>query len=544
MAKRLGQTITCEVCPHHLFFDQKDLESRLGNKKGQVRPCLSTEEDREYLLENLEFIDTIGSDHAPHTIEEKMSDKAPPGFPGLETMLPLMLTLVHRGYLTIEDLKKKMHENPKRIFNLPDQPETYVEVNLDEEWTIPEKMQFSKAKWTPFAGMKVTGKVKRVVLRGQPVYVDGKFLAKEGQGKDLRKICAPRRPTTSRERVRISSGLREGQKTPIRPLSPTMGPSQQEQLKLESTLKGKHVLKAHMFTKDILYDLFHNANVLKRAINNRNKEQYCNLLKGKVMASVFHEPSTRTMLSFNTAMKRLGGEVEPINEVTSSAKKGESLEDTIKYISSVVDLVVLRHPGKGDVEKAALKSSKPVINAGDGIGEHPTQALLDIFTIRDEIGTVNHLKITMVGDLKHGRTVHSLARMLSLYDGIQFRFVSPPSLRIPDEVKQEIVNKGLTYQEFDLTELDSAIPDTDVLYVTRIQRERFEDDVSYQKACENYVINATTLNKAKTDMKILHPLPRNREIDPEVDSDDRATYFTQAENGTYVRMALLLATIL
>ena len=123
-------------------------------------------------------------------------------------MLPLMLTLVHRGYLTLEDLKKKMHENPKRIFNLPDQPETYVEVNLDEEWTIPEKMQFSKAKWTPFAGMKVTGKVKRVVLRGQPVYVDGKFLAKEGQGKDLRKICAPRRPTTSRERVRISSGLR------------------------------------------------------------------------------------------------------------------------------------------------------------------------------------------------------------------------------------------------------------------------------------------------------------------------------------------------
>jgi len=373
-------------------------------------------------------------------------------------------------------------------------------------------------------------------------------LAKEGQGKDLRKMAASRRPALAKERVRISSGVRDGQKTPIRPLSPTMGPSQQEQLKLESSLKGKNILKANMFTKEILYDLFHNANVLKRAINNGNKELYCNLLKGKVMASIFYEASTRTMVSFNVAMKRLGGEVQGIDEVTSSAKKGESLEDTIKYISSVVDMIVLRHPGKGDVEKAALKSSKPVINAGDGIGEHPTQALLDVFTIRDEIGTVNQLKITMVGDLKHGRTVHSLAKMLSLYDGIQFRLVSPPSLRMPEEVKREIENKGLSCQEFDC--LDNAIPDTDVLYVTRIQRERFVhvdgsiDDVSYQKACKNYVINATTLNKAKSDMKILHPLPRVNEIDPEVDSDDRATYFTQAENGLYVRMALLLATVL
>merc|ERR1719411_412913 len=177
------------------------------------------------------------------------------------------------------------------------------------------------------------------------------------------------------------------------------------------------------------------------------------------MASVFHEPSTRTMLSFNTAMKRLGGEVEPINEVTSSAKKGESLEDTIKYISSVVDLVVLRHPGKGDVEKAALKSSKPVINAGDGIGEHPTQALLDIFTIRDEIGTVNHLTITMVGDLKHGRTVHSLARILTLYDGIHLRYVACASgFGMPEDVRKYVASKGVSQTDYD--SLEEAIMDT------------------------------------------------------------------------------------
>jgi carbamoyl-phosphate synthase/aspartate carbamoyltransferase/dihydroorotase len=188
IAKSLKLPVTCEVCPHHLFLTQDDLKtgSRLDDKTGQVRPCLVSKDDQTFLWDNIDFIDTIGSDHAPHTLEEKTSVKAPPGFPGLETMLPLMLTAVKQGKISLEDLENKMYHNPRKIFNFPIQPDTYIEVNLDEEWTIPESPAFSKAGWTPFAGMRVTGKVKRVVLRGEVVYVDGQLLAKPGFGQDIR----------------------------------------------------------------------------------------------------------------------------------------------------------------------------------------------------------------------------------------------------------------------------------------------------------------------------------------------------------------------
>ena len=278
--------------------------------------------------------------------------------------------------------------------------------------------------------------------------------------------------------------------------------------------------------------LCHNAEILKNAVVNNKPTDH--LLKGKVLASVFYEPSTRTSASFCVAMKRCGGSVVEINEVSSSAKKGESLEDSVKVLSSYVDCVVLRHPGEGKVDEAAAKSHKPIINAGDGVGEHPTQALLDIFTIRDEIGTCNNVTITMVGDLKNGRTVHSLAKLLArLYEGVNFRFVSPPGLGMPEKVKRQLKS----YREFD--SIEEAIPETDVLYVTRIQKERFADDETYAKACANYSINASTLFNAKEELKILHPLPRVREIDIQVDNDQRAAYFRQAENGLYVRMALL-----
>ena len=278
----------------------------------------------------------------------------------------------------------------------------------------------------------------------------------------------------------------------------------------------------------------HNAEVLKNAIATNKPTDH--LLKGKVLASVFYEPSTRTSASFNVAMQRLGGRVVGIDEVSSSARKGESLEDAIKVLSSYVDCLVLRHPGQGMVERVASKSCRPIINAGDGIGEHPTQALLDVFTIRNEIGTCNNLTITMVGDLKHGRTVHSLARLLTLYEGVNFRFVSPPNLSMPEEVKRSL--QGCKFQEFKT--IEEAIPETDVLYVTRIQRERFAgQEEAYREACTNYAINPSTLFGAKDELKILHPLPRLHEIDVRVDNDQRAAYFRQAENGLYVRMALL-----
>jgi len=280
--------------------------------------------------------------------------------------------------------------------------------------------------------------------------------------------------------------------------------------------------------------LCHNAEVLKNAIATNKPTDH--LLKGKVLASVFYEPSTRTSASFNVAMQRLGGRVVGIDEVSSSARKGESLEDAIKVLSSYVDCLVLRHPGQGMVERVASKSCKPIINAGDGIGEHPTQALLDVFTIRNEIGTCNNLTITMVGDLKHGRTVHSLARLLTLYEGVNFRFVSPPNLSMPEEIKRSLGRR--CFQEFKT--IEEAIPETDVLYVTRIQRERFAEEEAYREACTNYAINASTLFGAKDELKILHPLPRLHEIDVRVDTDlTKAAYFRQAENGLYVRMALL-----
>lgn len=185
-AKALGYPITCEVCPHHLFLS-KDCNHGLGENKSQVRPCLATEEDRLFLLNHLEHVDTFGSDHAPHTLDEKLNS-SPPGFPGLETMLPLMLTLVNQGYLTLDDLKAKMHTNPKKIFNLPDQEDTFIEVDLDEEWIIADKPTFCKAGWTPFAGFPVKGRVKRVVLRGQVVFLDGKLLSQPGFGQNIRKL--------------------------------------------------------------------------------------------------------------------------------------------------------------------------------------------------------------------------------------------------------------------------------------------------------------------------------------------------------------------
>lgn len=225
-----------------------------------------------------------------------------------------------------------------------------------------------------------------------------------------------------------------------------------------------------------------------------------------------------------------------MKEQDSSAKKGESLEDSVQVMSSYCDVVVIRHPQPGAVQKAAEHCRKPVINAGDGVGEHPTQALLDVFTIREEIGTVNRLTVTMVGDLKNGRTVHSLAKLLCLYD-VTLRYVSPAALSMPESIKEYVRKKGIHQEEF--SSLTDALPDTDVLYVTRIQRERFESQEEYEKVFGSYVITPQILTEAKEKMVVMHPLPRVNEISVEVDSDPRAAYFRQAEYGMYIRMALL-----
>jgi len=237
-------------------------------------------------------------------------------------------------------------------------------------------------------------------------------------------------------------------------------------------------------------------------------------------------------------MERLGGSVIAINQVaTTSISKGESIADFMRTMESVCDITVLRHPGKGTVGDMAKICKKPLVNAGDGTGEHPSQALLDAFTIREELGTLNGITITILGDLKNGRTVHSLARLLSLYD-VKLVYVSPEALRMPDDVKQEIAGTGIAQRE--ATELtDDLIRDTDVLYVTRIQKERFATPEEYEAVKGSYVVTPETLSCAKKKMVVMHPLPRVDELSEEVDTDPRAAYFRQMTNGMYVRMALL-----
>ena len=262
------------------------------------------------------------------------------------------------------------------------------------------------------------------------------------------------------------------------------------------------------------------------------------LLKGKILANLFYEPSTRTSSSFTAAMERLGGSVIPINYVKySSVSKGESLPDTIRTLECYVDVIVLRHPETGSAEIAARAARKPVINAGDGVGEHPTQALLDTLTIMEELGRLDDLNVTMLGDLKYGRTVHSLARLLSTFNGIQLNYVSPDILKMPAEVMEEVTQKKVPQAEF--STLEKILPATDVLYVTRVQKERFEDPADYEKVKGAYVIDPAVMKSAKADMIVMQPLPRVTEISMDFDDDPRAAYFRQMEYGLYVRMALL-----
>jgi aspartate carbamoyltransferase len=297
---------------------------------------------------------------------------------------------------------------------------------------------------------------------------------------------------------------------------------------------GKDILSVKQLSRSDLDYIFGVAHEMREMVT---RVGTFDLLKGKILASLFYEPSTRTSSSFTSAMERLGGSVIPINEVRySSVSKGESLPDTVRTLECYADVIVLRHPEVGASALAAKYARKPVINAGDGVGEHPTQALLDLFTISEELGELDGLTITMVGDLKYGRTVHSLARLLSLYN-VRLDYVSPEILRMPPEIIEELDRKGILQAEFNA--LDKVIANSDVLYVTRVQKERFEKLDDYESVKGAFVITPDTMKLAKERMIVMHPLPRVGEISMEVDDDPRAAYFRQMEFGLYVRMALL-----
>ncbi len=297
--------------------------------------------------------------------------------------------------------------------------------------------------------------------------------------------------------------------------------------------RNMNILSYNQFDRERLNDMCKVTNAMRAMVATSGG---CDLLKGKILNNVFFEPSTRTMCSFETAMQRLGGTTVRILPSYSSSKKGETLQDTLRCLECYGDITVLRHPEKGSVPGVAKYLKKPLLNAGDGVGEHPTQALLDFYTIQNEMdGKVDGLTIVLLGDLKNGRTVHSLARLLMNYD-VKLRFVSPESLKMPEYIKEE-VQKKLEFTEHE--NLSDVLKEADVLYVTRVQKERFENQEDYLKVKGTFDINKATLSIAKENMIIMHPLPRVGEIHEDVDSDPRAAYFRQMENGMYVRMSLL-----
>ncbi len=296
-----------------------------------------------------------------------------------------------------------------------------------------------------------------------------------------------------------------------------------------------HVLGAKQFDRELLDKLFGSAKEMEQVAARGGAQRFPN----KIMSTLFFEASTRTRFSFESAMHRLGGRVIGTENASqfSSTIKGETLEDTIRIIAGYSDLIVMRHTDIGAAKRAAAVSGVPVINAGDGSGEHPTQALLDLYTIQKEFGGIEGLHIAMIGDLTYGRTVHSLSYLLANYRDVHISFISPDNVRIPSYVKQYLDEKGVSYEE--TTDLTGLAGTADVFYQTRIQKERFPSPEEYSKAEGQYIIDRKLLELMKRQALILHPLPRAGEIHPEVDDDPRAAYFRQAQNGLYIRMALI-----
>ncbi|KAF1421172.1 CAD protein, partial [Spheniscus magellanicus] len=543
-AKQKGIPVTCEVAPHHLFLCRDDL-GRLGEGRAAVRPVLGTHQDVEALWENMDTIDCFATDHAPHTLEEKQGQEPPPGYPGLETMLPLLLTAVSEGRLTVEDVVQRLYENPRKIFGLPAQEDTYVEVDLEHEWIIPSCTAFSKARWTPFEGMKVKGTVRRVVLRGEVAYIDGQVLVPPGYGQDVKKwpsgavlaphaapakestkvlgrASSPRRPGPGGEgrfhlppRIHRASDpglpgrgaggvawwnptvIQDSYFYPLGPLPRQVSPQGAPHFQtspLLHPLVGQHVLSVQQFSKEQMSHLFNVAHTLRMLVQ---KERSLDILKGKVMASMFYEASTRTSSSFAAAMSRLGGSVLSFSEATSSVQKGESLADSVQTMCCYADVLVLRHPQPGAVEVRGAGGAGPAW----GCGGHWAPRV----TARAD----GSPQITMVGDLKHGRTVHSLARLLTQYR-VNLRYVTPPGLHMPPDITSFVDSKGIKQEEFG--SIEEALPDTDVLYMTRIQKERFRLAEEYEACFGQFILTPHIMTRAKEKMVVMHPLPRVNEI--------------------------------
>ena len=302
----------------------------------------------------------------------------------------------------------------------------------------------------------------------------------------------------------------------------------------------RHILNTQQFSKADIENIFSVVPEMEKICRSG---KIGDQLKGKIIACMFFEPSTRTRLSFESAAIRLGAEIISTENasISSSAFKGETIQDTVRMLNCYADLIVMRHPKNGEVEAGAQVSAKPVINAGDGNNQHPTQGLLDLYTIQKEKGKLTNLNIGFGGDLLNSRTMKSLLPLLKLYTGNKFYFISPKELELPREFIKELKSSGVIFEE--LRSLSEALPDLDVLYMTRVQKERFYNADDYEKVKNLFILKKEDLKSMKTDAIIMHPLPKITEIEREIDEDSRAAYFRQAQNGLYIRMALLCYTL-
>ncbi|OSD00398.1 carbamoyl-phosphate synth [Trametes coccinea BRFM310] len=542
-AKKLK--VTCDVTVYSLFFTKEQFPGVT---------CLPTAEDQKYLWNHLDAIDVFSVGRVPYELAKQLGKEASASS-GIEEALPLLLGAVADGRLTLDDIRLRLHDNPLRIFALPEQGHTNVEI------VVGRKYQFRKREhsWSPLEGTVVNGAVHRVQIHGQTAYLDGE-LSGAPLGKDVSSTTlhppADRRASVTGARPEIPPAAAKAvadavplaQQTPSTTavsstaLAPIQGPVTSPQifthLLPHPSFHRRHILSVKQFSHRDLHDLFTLAHEMQLQVERNGT---LDILKGKVLATLFYEPSTRTSSSFDTAMKRCGGEVVNVHVDSSSVLKGESLPDTIRTLGCYADAIVIRHPEVGSSQLAAKFSPVPILNAGDGIGEHPSQALLDVYTIRSELGTVNGRTITMLGDLKNGRTVHSLVTLLSLYS-VRLNFVSPPSLAMPASVVSAARKAGIPVYQCE--SLEEVLAETDVLYVTRLQKERFTNESEWLAVKDAYRIDHAVLSRAKEEMIVMHPLPRVNEIDPDVDFDSRrAVYFRQMRYGLFIRMALLASVM-
>jgi carbamoyl-phosphate synthase/aspartate carbamoyltransferase len=411
--------------------------------------------------------------------------------------------------------------------------------------------------------------IQRVTFQDTTVCLDGEVLSVPPQGKDMSShiippMSPPSKPTVSiaqttdspqARRLSMLGGLkpmtrlrpREGsaistspakggleELAPALQLQPLISSSIQQLLSQPSSFKNTHVLSVKSYSRADLHLLFTLAQEMRLGVQ---REGVLNILRGRVLTTLFYEPSTRTSASFDAAMQRLGGRTVNVATSHSSVQKGESLQDTIRTLACYGDAVVVRHPDENSVAVAQKYSPVPVINAGNGSKEHPTQAFLDLFTIREELGTVQGLTITFLGDLLYGRPVHSLVYLLRHYH-VQVQLVAPKSLQLPPKVREQLIASGQLLSESEVL-TPEILARSDVLYCTRVQRERFPSEEEYQRVKNSYRVDNASLKHAKSSMVVMHPLPRNEEVAEEVDFDQRAAYFRQMRYGLYCRMALL-----